>query len=126
MKKQHKILREQFNIKEDELLENERRWTKEDRQCGFSVCETWSLEYSFVCWLAERVYRYKEIGGEVVNLKFHIFHYKGKEYNQLELIDILLDKCDQYFKTQLWEDGHEDIVEDICDIWKELLPAMWW
>lgn len=132
MKKKHKILREQFNIKEEELLENANKWTKEDHECGFSICETWALDYSFICWLAERVYRYKTVGGEVVNLEYHEFEYKGRTYNQLELIDILLTKCETFLKEYDEEGPWGDVdkilhtMYDICDIWKELLPAMWW
>lgn len=126
--RQHKILREKFGINSKDVLENQRRFTKEDRQNGFSVCETWSLDYSFVCWLAERVYLYKEVGGKVVDLEYQYprFHFKDKDYNQAELIDILLKKCKKWLQLQNWDDEADLLLRDICDIWKELLPAMWW
>ena len=126
--RRHQILEKEFGIKSKDLLENQRRFTKEDRKNGFSVCETWALDYPFVCWLAEHVYLYKEVGGKVVDLdyKYPIFHYNDKEYTQAELIDVLLEKCKEWFKVQIWDDKADPLLRDICDIWKELLPAMWW
>ena len=92
--KQHKILEEHFGVKREDILENmnKRRTKKVDKKNGFATSDTWGLDYSFVCWLAERVYRYKEIGGQAINLEYHKFKYNDQEYTQAELIDVLLKK----------------------------------
>ena len=67
---------------------------------------------------------YKEIGGEVVDLNFHKFMYNEKEYTQLQLIDMMLDRLKVYFVDEY--DGQPDYVDEIAKIWAIVLPAMWW
>ena len=121
--KQHKILEDVFNIPRKELLDNQRKWTREDKKNGFSVCETWSLDYAFVCWLLERCHLYIEKGGQIVDLDFNRFNYKDKEYTQRELIDLLIEKCQEYINN---DDITIDVWEEINDIWKLIGLAMWW
>ena len=107
----------------DELFEKEREIY------GFDSRETWSLDYVFYMWLYERLKMYIEYAGEIVNLNFHKFVYKEKEYTQLELINMMIERLESYLKKEdlfvLSEEEYEPIKE-IGEIWALVLPAMWW
>jgi len=107
----------------DELFEKEREIY------GFDSRETWSLDYVFYMWLYERLKMYIEYAGEIVNLNFHKFIYKEKEYTQLELINMMIERLEFYFKKgdsfDLSEEEYE-FIKEIGEIWALVLPAMWW
>lgn len=107
----------------DELFEKEREIY------GFDSRETWSLDYVFYMWLYERLKMFVEIGGQVVDLNFHKFDFKGKEYTQLELINMIIERLEYYFKREdLFVSSEEEYepIKEIGEIWALVLPAMWW
>ena len=107
----------------DELFEEERKIY------GFDSRETWSLDYVFYMWLYERLKMYIEYAGEIVNLNFHKFVYKEKEYTQLELINMMIERLESYFKREdLFVSSEEEYepIKEIGEIWALVLPAMWW
>ena len=113
---------------------------KEQRDIyGFDERETWNLNETFLEFLYERLMMYIEIGGGMVNLNFHKFKFRGKEYTQLELLNIMLDDLkhlittdeDEYFGVNTKK--YKQILREIpyrrnrvMDIWKLVFPAMWW
>lgn len=107
----------------DELFEKEREIY------GFDSRETWSLDYVFYMWLYERLKMFVEIGGQVVDLNYHKFDFKGKEYTQLELINMMIERLEYYFKKgDLFVSSEEEYepIKEIGEIWALVLPAMWW
>ena len=113
----------------DELFEKEREIY------GFDSRETWSLDYVFYMWLYERLKMYIEYAGEIVNLDFHKFVYKEKEYTQRELINMMIQRLEYYFKffgkedsSKSYEEYEEEyeFIKEIGEIWALVLPAMWW
>ena len=100
----------------DELFEKEREIY------GFDSRETWSLDYVFYMWLYERLKMY-------IDLNFHKFVYKEKEYTQLELINMMIERLESYFKKEdLFVSSEEEYepIKEIGEIWALVLPAMWW
>lgn len=121
----------------DELFEKEREIY------GFDSRETWSLDYVFYMWLYERLKMFVEIGGQVVNLNYHKFDFKGKEYTQLELINMMIEKLEYYFNEDARDSKIDEYrkqgmgiveadnkayepIKEIGEIWALVLPAMWW
>ena len=102
---------------------------KEREIYGFDSRETWSLDYVFYMWLYERLKMFVEIGGQVVDLNYHKFDFKGKEYTQLELINMMIERLESYFKKEdLFVSSEEEYepIKEIGEIWALVLPAMWW
>lgn len=131
--KQHKILEEQFGIKREDLLENtnishNKKSHKIDEENGFVTGETWCLDVAFVYWLAERVYRYKEVASKVIDLEWQDrFEYEGKKCTQLELIDLLLDNCKKFISLDnSWDPEYDVLWKKIVNIWSVIGLAMWW
>lgn len=107
----------------DELFEKEREIY------GFDSRETWSLDHVFYMWLYERLKMFVEIGGQVVDLNYNKFDFKGKEYTQLELINMMIERLESYFKKEdLFVSSEEEYepIKEIGEIWALVLPAMWW
>ena len=40
--------------------------------------ECWNLNYSFILWLKDRLPIYVKEAGQIVDLEYHIFNYKGE------------------------------------------------
>ena len=109
--------------------ERDETFEKEREIYGFDNRETWSLDTVFYRWLYERLKMFVEIGGQVVDFNFHKFNFKGKEYTQLELINMMIERLEYYFKKEnLFVSSEEEYepIKEIGEIWALVLPAMWW
>jgi len=95
---------------------------------GFPETETYDLDYTFCLWAYEHLKMYVEKAAPNVDLTYHKFTYKDKEYTEIELIEKLLQLIEEFgiksdFCTYLDE---EKKYEEIGEIWAILLPALWW
>ena len=84
-------------------------------------------------WFYEVTSEYVEEASKIVNLNFHKLEYNGKEYTQLELIHLFLDKVkyilvngDELFLTQEASNNEDTLIQEVYDIWSVLSPHMWW
>ena len=93
---------------------------------GFDERETYALDHAFHCWLYERLMMFLEVNN--VDLEFHKFEYKGKEYTQKQLIDMMLVNLKFVLSKEFddYNDEHREIAKSISEIWSLVLPAMWW
>lgn len=123
--------------------ERDETFEKEREIYGFDNRETWSLDTVFYMWLYERLKMFVEIGGQVVDLNFHKFNFKGKEYTQLELINMMIERLEYFFNEDardskineyrkqgmgIFEADNKayEPIKEIGEIWALVLPAMWW
>lgn len=98
---------------------------------GWSDDETWNLDYEFIKWVNTRFKKYKELAGKYVDLEFHKFKYKRKEYTQLELIDKVIELTDGLIESDYWNVdlttvNIEEIKNEIFDIFKLIFWTMGW
>lgn len=99
---------------------------------GFDERETWSLDNLFGQWLYSHLMMYLEKANEFVNLDYHMFNFKGKEYTQREAIEFIIEKVKVRLITDEYEielNEYNRILEEYQDairLWAEILPAMWW
>lgn len=56
--------------------------------------ECWSLDFYLIKWLEEHLKVFKEDASTIVDLEYHKFKYKGKEYTQLQILDRLIEVID--------------------------------
>ncbi len=101
----------------------EKDWAEEREEYGFDNRETWNLDRTFIEWIYTRVMMYKEYSP--VNTSYHEIQYKETSITQGQAIDKILDLAKQIL---LNDDGKVfyDNSREICDLWKEVLPFMWW
>lgn len=105
-----------------------KKWEKEREIYGFDDRETWDLQHAFYLWLYERLMKYVESASPIVNLEYHKFEFKGKEYTQIEMIDMMLERLRFVFSSSYVDFEPESIekAREIGEIWAIVLPAMWW
>jgi len=123
--------------------ERDETFEKEREIYGFDSRETWNLDCVFYMWLYERLKMFVEIGGQVVDLNYNKFDFKGKEYTQLELINMMIEKLEYYFNEDARDSKIDEYrkqgmsiveadnkayepIKEIGEIWALVLPAMWW
>ena len=56
--------------------------------------DCWDLDYAFYQWLRERLPVYLKDAGRRIDLEYHKFEFRGKEYTQKELIERLITITD--------------------------------
>lgn len=99
--------------------------------------ECYSLDYELIKWLNEHLKVFKEESTKVVDLEFHKYKYKSKEYTQLEIINRLIEITDYLLNDEPYSSYLELIsVQDIkrisarknemYDLLKLIHWELWW
>lgn len=89
----------------------------------------WNLDYELIVWLNKNLKVYYENANEVVDLTFHKFKYRGKEYTQEQLIKKLIDTTDFLKKNYYILDNPKKIIrktKEMFDILKIIFFTLWW
>ena len=104
------------------------RFKAQREEWGFDARETFALNWNFYQWLYERLIVYRDVGGEVVDLTFNKFEWKGEERTQLELINLLISELKWAISDEanIYKDEDCARVQEIGELWAVILPAMWW
>ena len=89
----------------------------------------WNLDYELIVWLNKNLKVYYENANEVVDLTFHKFKYKSKEYTQEQLVLKLINITDylnkEYYNLQEPQKVIDNINE-MFDILKLIFYTLWW
>ena len=99
-------------------------WLKEREEYGFDNRETWNLDRIFIEWIYTRIMMYKECC--ILDLNYHKFAYKDLELTQGEIIDKILELAKEILLDINNDNLFYNNSREICDLWKEILPYMWW
>lgn len=103
------------------------KWKQQKRKYGFDERETWSLNYTFYCWLYEHLKMYLDMADPVVDLNYYKFTYKGETKTQKEWIVRMIEYCELYLTEPDTTDKEKcKKAKDVVNIWNMLLPCMWW
>lgn len=108
--------------------ERAEKWEEEKVIYGFDSTETWNLNYTFYAWLYEHLRMYQDKASKIVDLHYHKFEWKEKEYYQDEIIEMILDHI-RFFFSEDYDDFEADqnlYIYEIGELWALILPAMWW
>ena len=113
------------------IIRNIKYWFQR-RIRGWSDDETWNLDYEFIKWVNSRFKKYKEKAIGTVDLEYHKFKYKRKEYTQLQLIDRVIELTDEILTDEYWNLIYTDAErleknkDEVFDIFKLIYGVMWW
>lgn len=91
--------------------------------------ECWNVDRAFMEWFNEHIKVYKRDASKAIDLEFHKFEYKGKEYTMLEMLDREIELSDRFLEIQNDDMYAEELIEmkdEILDIFKEIYFALWW
>ena len=61
-----------------------------------------------------------------VDTDFHKIYYKGNKITQGQAMDKILELAKEILLDKNNDKLRVENSKEICDIWKELLPCMWW
>ena len=78
--------------------------------------ECWNLDFELIKWLNKHLKVYKEESVKAVDLEFHKFKYKNKEYTQLEIINRLIEVTDYLLGDEPYNNGNYDRLLSAKDI----------
>ena len=95
--------------------------------------EVYDFDIVLACYLLERMKQYRGDATEIVDLTYYKGVYNGKEYSQLELIDMIIKKLEFYF-TEIdysvnsfeQDQEHNKAAQEAIRIIAEIFPALWW
>ena len=80
-----------YDFEFDDEIRNQ-KWEKEREECGFDERETWNLDFTFFCWLYERLKKYKEVSP--VDLSCKIVKVNNEEKTLEEWLDIMINNAE--------------------------------
>jgi len=93
-------------------------------------CNTdWNLNHEFICWLNYWLKEYKKKAE--IDLTFHKFMYKSRQWTQEEIIDRLIELTskvnnDFYEFERAKEKEVQKMVDEIFYLFHLVFWAMWW
>lgn len=84
------------------------------------------MDYSGMLWLYERLKMYLDVN--CINLEFHKFYFKGKEYTQQQMINMMIERLEFSFREEYDDMDQEQYtyVHEVWEIWSIVSGAMWW
>ena len=127
-----KIYLERRNVMSIRTIKRDIKYWFQRRIRGWSDDETWNLDYEFIKWVNSRFKKYKEGAIGTVDLEYHKFKYKRKEYTQLQLIDRVIELTDEMLMDEYWDLMYTDAgrlkknKDEVFDIFKLIYGVMWW
>lgn len=86
--------------------------------------DCWDLDSAFFKWLGERLPVYLKDAGEMIDLEYHKFEFRGKEYTQKEFIERMIMLIRLGYENDGLDDW--DKLTEVLEIWAMIAPAMWW
>lgn len=101
------------------------RYDKEQKRTPID----WNLDYELIEWLNKNLKVFYENANEIIDLKYHKFKYKGKEYTQEQLIEKLIDTTDYLKKNYFIVDNPKKIISktnEMFTILKKIFYTLWW
>ena len=112
-----------YDFECDDEIRNQ-KWKKEAEEYGFDERETWNLDFTFFCWLYERLKRYKEIN--CVDLTHEIVKVNNEEKTLEEWIDIMINNAEALILLDMYSEENIKLAEFTIEIFKQTIFYLWW
>ena len=112
-----------YDFEFDDEIRNQ-KWEKEREQLGFDERETWNLDFTFFCWLHERVRKYKEVSPADLSCK--IVKVNDEEKTLEEWLDIMINNAESLILVDIYSEEKIDLAEFTIEIFKQTIFYLWW
>ena len=112
-----------YDFEFDNEIRNQ-KWEKEREQYGFDERETWNLDFTFFCWLYERLKRYKEISP--VDLSCKIVKVNNEEKNLEEWVNLMISNSKDLILANIYSEENIKLAEFTIEIFKQTIFYLWW
>ena len=112
-----------YDFECDDEIRNQ-KWEKEREQYGFDERETWNLDFTFFCWLYERLKRYEEVSPVDLNCKN--VKVNDEEKNLGEWIDVMINNAEALILLDMCSEENIKLAEFTIEIFKQTIFYLWW
>ena len=107
----------------DDEIRNQ-KWEKEREQFSFDEREMWLLDFTFFCWLYERLKKYKEVNHTDLTSKI-IKVYNG-EKNLEEWVNLMISNSKDLILANIYSEENVKLAEFTIEIFKQTIFYLWW
>ena len=112
-----------YDFECDDEIRNQ-KWKKEAEEYGFDERETWNLDFTFFCWLYERLKKYKEVSPADLSCK--IVKVNDEEKTLEEWLDIMINNAESLILVDIYSEEKIDLAEFTIEIFKQTIFYLWW
>ena len=107
-----------YDFECDDEIRNQ-KWEKEREQYGFDERETWNLDFTFFCWLYERLKKYKEVSP--VDLSCKIVKVNNEEKTLEEWINLMISNSKDLILANIYSEENVKLAEFTIEIFKKTI-----
>ena len=112
-----------YDFECDDEVRNQ-KWESERLEYGFDERETWNLDFTFFCWLYERLKKYKEVSPADLSCK--IVKVNDEEKTLEEWLDIMINNAESLILVDIYSEEKIDLAEFTIEIFKQTIFYLWW
>lgn len=105
------------------MIENDE---KHNSQFLYGCNTDWNLNVEFLYWINYWFKEYKKNASKVVDLTFRKYKYKGKELNQKEVIDRVIELTGNLIEERDGDLPPKKAVEEVFKLFEMVYYSMWW
>ena len=95
------------------------KWEKEREQFSFDEREMWLLDFTFFCWLYERLRKYKEVSP--VDLTHKIIKVNNEEKTLEEWLDLMISNSKDLILANIYSEENVKLAEFTIEIFKKTI-----
>ena len=102
----------------DDEIRNQ-KWEKEREQFSFDEREMWLLDFTFFCWLYERLKKYKEVNH--TDLTSKIIKVNNEEKNLEEWVNLMISNSKDLILANIYSEENVKLAEFTIEIFKKTI-----
>ena len=95
------------------------KWEKEREQFSFDEREMWLLDFTFFCWLYERLKKYKEVNHTDLTCK--IIKVNNEEKNLEEWVNLMISNSKDLILANIYSEENVKLAEFTIEIFKKTI-----
>ena len=95
------------------------KWEKEREQFSFDEREMWLLDFTFFCWLYERLKKYKEVNH--TDLIHKIIKINDKEKSLEEWVNLMISNSKDLILANIYSEENVKLAEFTIEIFKKTI-----
>ena len=100
------------------------KWESERQEFSFDEREMWLLDFTFFCWLYERLKKYKEVSPADLSCK--IVKVNNEEKTLEEWLDIMINNAEALILLDMYSEENIKLAEFTIEIFKQTIFYLWW
>ena len=96
-----------------------KKWESERQEFSFDEREMWLLDFTFFCWLYERLRKYKEVNH--TDLTSKIIKVNNEEKNLEEWINLMISNSKDLILANIYSEENIKLAEFTIEIFKKTI-----